>query len=321
METGFLDSIRAGFETVARLSRHVSIRHDLIPAYADALPCAAPANVMDEEHHFRGGEEDTASYILVLDSVNFGSGYHPHMKAEGWRTIDDSIYYTLSTRLKSRYEMGGPLSADRLSSFTAEDCIALFALNGDGPQCRIFAGLCAASLRDTGAAVRDLYGGSFLSMVRAAGGSAEAMAAMLATLPHFNDVHDYRGCRIPFYKRAQITAADLHLAFNHLSQAPLFGDIDRLTMFPDNGVPHVFRMDGILEYAPDLSRRIDAGEDIPSGSEDEIEIRACAGQAVELIAAGKGMSAMAIDHILWHKSVEDPRYKEKPPHRTPTLFY
>ena len=52
-------------------------------------------------------------------------------------------------------------------------------------------------------------------------------------MPFFDD----RG----FYKRAQIAANDLHLA-----GVVDFADIDRLTIFADNLVPHVLRLDGVL---------------------------------------------------------------------------
>ena len=63
-----------------------------------------------------------------------------------------------------------------------------------------------------------------------------------------------------FYKRAQIVASDLALA--GLAE---FSDLDRLTIFADNLVPHVLRVDGVLRYHPDLAARIDAGELIPPG--------------------------------------------------------
>ena len=57
-----------------------------------------------------------------------------------------------------------------------------------------------------------------------------------------------------FYKRAQITGSDLELA-----GVASFGDIDRLTIFADNLVPHVLRCDGVLVYDERLAAHIDAG--------------------------------------------------------------
>ena len=44
-----------------------------------------------------------------------------------------------------------------------------------------------------------------------------------------------------------------------------FDDLDRLTIFADNLVPHVLRVDGVLRYDPELAARIDAGELLPPG--------------------------------------------------------
>ena len=120
-----------------------------------------------------------------------------------------------------------------------------------------------------------------LDVVAAAGGSAERLASALAEgMPFFRDEG--------FYKRAQITANDLALA--GLAE---FADLDRLTIFADNLVPHVLRVDGVLSYHPELAARIDAGELIPPGPQER-EIRACALHACELIAARhRGAAARA----------------------------
>jgi len=302
------------------MAKHVKIREDRIAAYAATLPNAPPANVLDGQHHYSGDAEGTACYILALDSVNFGSGYQRHLVMEGWELIDDSLYFSISSRLKNFFDRHGPLTARHMSSIDTDECIALFELNGKGAYSFEFARLCALALRELGQTVVQRHDGSCLDFVRSSGGSAASMVRLLASMHHFNDVHEYRGHIIPFYKRAQIAAADLHLAFARLGET-LFSDIGRLTMFPDNGVPHVLRTDGLLDYTQDLAARIGRGENIPMGSEEEVEIRACAGHVVEQLAFHKNMIPMSVDHILWHKSVEDPRYREAPAHLTLTPFY
>ena len=117
-----------------------------------------------------------------------------------------------------------------------------------------------------------------------------------------------------FYKRAQITPNDLALA-----GVAEFSDLDELTIFADNLVPHVLRVDGVLRYEPELAAHIDAGELLPPG-EQEQEIRACAVHACELIAAELGVSAPTLDVWLWNRG-QAPRYKAMPRHRTRTTFY
>ena len=85
-------------------------------------------------------------------------------------------------------------------------------------------------------------------------------------------------------------------------------------------------MDGVMLYAPELAARIDREELIPAGSPEEIEIRAVALHAVELMVgelrcAGRAATAMGIDFILWNRG-QHPEYKRaKPRHRTRTVFY
>ena len=85
----------------------------------------------------------------------------------------------------------------------------------------------------------------------ALGDTAEATSPSASrTMPFFDDTG--------FYKRAQIAANDLQLA-----GVADFPDIDRLTIFADNLVPHVLRLDGVLRYSDELAAPIDAGVELP----------------------------------------------------------
>jgi hypothetical protein len=119
---------------------------------------------------------------------------------------------------------------------------------------------------------------------------------------------------VGFWKRAQIAANDLTLA-----RVADFDDIDRLTIFADNLVPHVLRMDGVLIYDEELAARIDSGELLPPGDEER-EIRACAVHACEAIAAELGVPPRTLDVMLWNRG-QDARYKARPRHRTRTIYY
>jgi Potential Queuosine, Q, salvage protein family len=98
-----------------------------------------------------------------------------------------------------------------------------------------------------------------------------------------------------------------------------FDDLDRLTIFADNLVPHVLRVDGVLRYDERLAAHIDSGELLPPG-EEEREIRACALHACELIAERTDTPPRVLDMWLWNRG-QSPRYKAIPRHRTRTVFY
>jgi hypothetical protein len=150
------------------------------------------------------------------------------------------------------------------------------------------------------------------------------LVAELDRIDEYHDVATYHGYRVPLYKRAQITVFDLAEAFGRRGLGS-FDDLDRLTMFADNLVPHVLRVDGVLEFHPDLVARIDAGDDITSGSEPEVEIRAVALAAVEsmvghLRSLGRTVTAGELDSVLWNRGAGD-RYKGVPRHRTRCVYY
>jgi len=132
-------------------------------------------------------------------------------------------------------------------------------------------------------------------------GDAVQIAEQLAELPTWHDPG--------FWKRAQIAAADLTTE-----------NVGRLTIFADNLVPHVLKLDGLLRFAPELDARIDREELLEHGSPEEVEIRACAVHACELLSKRLGVAPRALDHWLWNRG-QTPGYKALPRHRCRTVFY
>ena len=158
-------------------------------------------------------------------------------------------------------------------------------------------------------------GGSFLAFA-ARHDSVEELAGELAGWPTWADISPYDGEPVPFFKRAQIAAADL--ALSGLARPH---DLHRLTLFADNLVPHVLRIDGVLTFDEALVRKIDQEQLLEHDSPEEVEIRACALHAVELLVAAHGdTTATAVDNVLWNRGAA-PRYKAHPRHRARTTAY
>ncbi len=160
------------------------------------------------------------------------------------------------------------------------------------------------------------HGGRYLGVVEGAGSTPE-LARTLSRWDSFADVSTYEGREVLFFKRAQLAAADLHRA--GVTDLP---GVERLTAFADNLVPHVLRVDGVLDLHPALTARIEAGELLAHGSPEEVELRAGAVHAVELLAAATGdtLSPAEIDSALWNRGC-DPRYKSIPRPRSRNTAY
>jgi hypothetical protein len=227
--------------------------------------------------------------------------------------------------LNDHFRAHGPISADELAAVTASDCARLFQQTTPTEPIAELLGLFATALNDLGRYLNEGFEGSFSNLIFSADESAEKLIAILSRMPYFYDAQTYRNRRVPFFKRAQLTAADLALALGGEGLGR-FNDLDTLTIFADNLVPHVLRIDGILRYDADLAARIDREELIASGSEEEIELRACAVHSVErmvqhLRSGGRTVNAMGIDYLLWNRG-QEPAYKQaRPRHRTRTVFY
>ena len=102
-------------------------------------------------------------------------------------------------------------------------------------------------------------------------------------------------------------------------------DIDRLTAFADYKVPQVLRDLGVLRYRDDLAGAIRRRELIPSGSREEIEIRAATIWGCELLRQAltrqdRDFTAAEVDWLLWNQGQRLPETTE-PYHRTRTIYY
>ncbi len=304
---GVLDEVRRASAEIAANARLVRIRHDRIAAYASGLPLEqVRAPQLDAETHYLKDADGTLAYLLQLDAINFGSGYFPHLR----KRVGLSGCFTVAASWKDHFEAHGPMSAHRLQQLTQNDCARIFGQEPrPDPAIGELMGLFARALRDLGEYVDRTCNASFRKLVENASGSAEQLVGILAAMPFYQDV--------PFYKRAQLTAADLATA-----GVATFSDLERLTIFADNLVPHVLRLDGVLDYDADLLARINREDLIPADSQEEREMRGCAVHAVELIreVLGNAVTAMQLDYLLWNRG-QLPAYKAIPRHRARTVYY
>ena len=242
-----VDEIREACAWVAGRATQVTIVEEAIPAYAAALPAAGALPGLDPDRHVLDGPaERRAAFFLTLDAINFGSGWFPTLRKRDGR----SGYLTVALGLRERFAAHGAVERARSCARSTQrgrgDARAGPGARADGAV----RALAQRPRRARRAGARRRFRGSR----GAADGSAVALAERLARWDCFADASTYDGRAIPFFKRAQIAAADLH----HAGVADFAADLHRLTLFADNLVPHVLRLDGILRFDPALTARIEA---------------------------------------------------------------
>ncbi len=302
--------MREACAEVARRARFVGIDEPALERYAEQLS----ADEVDTTEGPRlPGDSDPelrCAFVLTLDAVNFGSGWFPELR----KRPGHSGYRTIEAVLIERFDRAGPLGAAELSAVTPAACADLFGQGLASPAVAELMGLFARAWRELGERVA----GPFLPFVSECRGSAAALVARLLDLPMFRDACYYEGQLVPLFKRAQLAVADLHAALP--DGAGRFDDLDELTLFADNLVPHVLRLDGVLRVESGLVERIERGELLQPGSPEEVELRAVAVHAVECLAALSAIPPRRLDFWLWTRGAA-PQYKARPRHRCRCTFY
>jgi len=282
-------------------------RLDLGPGESDS---ERSSNEVVVDSELREEEHAPAMLVLALDAINFGSGYHDIVR----KRPGLSGSRTMAMSLEEYVGWTGPLTPGRLQHITVSDCSQIFGQELDDGALEELMVLFAAALVDLGEWL-DVVGGIGDVLARTQG-SAEAFAERLTEIPFYRDVEQYEGKPVAFYKRAQITAADL----SRRIRTSLFGDLHRLTAFADNLVPHVLRVEGAIDVDAELAAAIRAGILLDPGSDAEVEIRAAGVECVERLAARTGLMAMDLDAALWQRG-SLPQMKATPRHRARSVFY
>jgi hypothetical protein len=286
------DGVRAHGARITAQARFVRIDLEAL----EGLQPGPPPELDAQRHYLEGLDADVADYLLVLDTINFGSGWFPTLR----KRAGSSGYFTVAWALADRWRAAAGWSPAQLRAMRTEEVADTLGQARDHELMALY----AQALRELG---RFLAGRRALDIVAEARGSALRLAETLATA--MTMWHDDG-----FYKRAQIAGSDL--ALGGVAQ---FGDLDALTIFADNLVPHVLRCEGVLVYDERLAAHIDAGRLLRAGPQER-EIRGCAVHACALIAQRTGMTERDIDNALWYRG-QRPEYKARPRHRWRQVYH
>jgi hypothetical protein len=286
------DLVRTRSQEIASAARSVRIDIEAL----DALAPGEPPQLDPQRHFLEGPQADVAAYLLVLDTINFGSGWFPTLR----KRTGSSGYFTVAWALADRWRAGAGWTNAQLREMRAEEVADTLGQARDHELMALY----AQALRELGRFLGERHA---LDVVTAANGSAVRLAELLATgMTMWQDTD--------FYKRAQIAPSDLALG-----GVAEFSDLDALTIFADNLVPHVLRCEGVLVYDERLAAHIDAQRDLRPGPQER-EIRACAVHACAQIAARSGLSERDVDNALWYRG-QRPEYKARPRHRCRSVYY
>jgi hypothetical protein len=324
--------VRTGAAWVAAKSHFVFVVPEGLDGLAEEL-LSLPDPEWVGRYHYRGEEELTLRYLLALDALNFcfwppsfpGKTSPSPLGEEGWGKGKWGVPGPDGERLTGYYALSFALcriAQDFPEFFEAENLQKI-----EPEKLREFLGPIPllswriAALREVGALLQRF--GSAKNFFSQAKHSAQRLVEMLTSyLPMFRDAAVYSGRWVPFYKRAQILVADLWGTFEGQGLGE-FRDLSWLTAFADYKLPQILWARRALRFHPRLAEKIRAGELIPRGGAEEVEIRALTVVAVEelrerLQRRGREILAFQVDWLLWNLAQER---LSVPHHRTLTWAY
>ncbi len=171
--------------------------------------------------------------------------------------------------------------------------------------------------------LRQKYRGQVVIFLKTYDFDAQKIIEALSTeFLGLNDRYFWKKNTICFLHRAQkITALWNEIYAEETGR--FFLHSHHLNLGADDKTPCALRRLNILKYEPNLDKAIRLGEEIPSGSSWEIQLRSAGIMAIEKIKRAlrqKERSADNVEQVLWLLSQTD--FKENiPPHKTLTWFY
>lgn len=306
-----MDDVRETSAWVATHSSHVLVDSSGIEKVVENIKGSIPRVEWDYEgiHYFDNGPL-SVQYLFVLDALNFCF----------WPDKDLS-YDHLALGLKAALQNDkSAFDADRLQKYTGPELRELLKwprpLPLEDERVRL--------LHEVGFELERNFGGKASNLVESCGKSAAKLVALVTRhFAGFRDHSVYKGHQVFLYKRAQIFAADLWGAFKGQGYGEFY-DIGSITMFADYIVPAVLEQLGVLKYSSNLANIIETNNEIGSGSEEEVELRACSVYAVEKmreligIKSGKQVLSVELDLWLWSVGVQCPALQH---HRTLSIYY
>ncbi|XP_073125822.1 uncharacterized protein [Henckelia pumila] len=306
-----MDEVRATSAWVASQSSHVTIDPAGIEKVAETMKDSIPKVEWDFEgiHYFDNGPL-TVQYLFVLDALNFC--FWPDKEL---------TYDHLAAGLKEALQNNkSAFDADRLQKYTGPELRKMLKwprpLPLEDERVRL--------LHEVGFELERSFEGKTSKLVESCQKSAAKLVALISQhFPGFRDHTVYRGHQVFLYKRAQIFAADLWGSFKG-QQYGEFNDIEYVTMFADYIVPAVLQQLGVLKFSTALSHAIMANVEIHSGSEEEVELRACSVHAVEEIRelihrkSRKQVLSVELDLWLWAFGIQCSSLQH---HRTLSIYY
>ena len=319
----FMNRVLETTKFVVENSEFVKINHERLVYFSNSFEhgktkhwlSAAPFNFS----HFNN--EDKLHFVFILNTLSFSYWGEPNWKVEYNGKVFNGAWGMILA-LGRAIEEGIPiLDFEYCKSISKVDFYKVLRGTTEIPlfEERL------RMLREVGTVMSTKYNGKVSNLIIEASEDALKLTELIVrNFSSFSDTSLYKDREICFYKRAQLLTADIYQIFDGWGFGKL-KNVNQITAFADYKIPQILRKLEILEYIPNLVKKIDNKIEISHNSPEEVEIRANTIWAIEFIKEEvkkhnpKIMSSEINDH-LW-LATQEKFDGDEPYHRTRTTAY
>lgn len=325
---------------IVQSARDVSVHQDGVSRVADLIQDSYHVGAFSigswKKHplHPQKADKKAAEWIFLVDALNFSFWSE---QRDVWFEVQfggqrNSGYWSLCAAINRALQEGIPvwnpefyrnISRDEVEKIFRTDSEAQMPLLEE--RHRI--------MRECGHVLCEEFDGSFINCIAQCNGSCQALLSLVIQhFPSFRDEAFYNGCKVSFYKRAQILIADLWSCFEGEGLGK-FDDIDTLTAFADYRVPQVLVHFGAMRYSQQLTDMLRKGEMMENGQREEVEIRGATIHACELVREElqkrarddptlSSINAVLVDYFLWdYRRQHVDEMDHVPFHKVRSIYY
>ena len=306
--------------------------------------------------HFDSIQQE-AGLILLMHALDFGGGWRQELHAHHGK----GAFLTVKPGVEALFEQNPHLQATYLSSLQETDVGLLFGLSNSEPLKPLVVLLtmvCNEVGRGVAAAGHDTVGDYLMAAVQRANETATPAQVLVQTLvesfPRTFDDHNtismivagaimgrpqHLECQhqptqqhrdVYFYKKAQLVVGELCHRFQDEDARFQYPDLNHLTAFIDNVICAVLRKHGVVATTAELAHQIETHGNVPSGSLEEVSLRAAAMAGVEWVCSSVSMTPTTAESLapctlgnyLWGHLGKRPDHRVYERHSTKdTVFY
>lgn len=260
--------------------------------------------------------EEIVNFLLVYHSIGFSYWGNPKWAIETENGTLDGAYAMMYVLIKEIKRNNKFLKSEYLKNISLEEISELLKGNIEIPLLRQR----HENLLKVSKVVNQQMNGNFYKYIKNIYDDKKLFEIITSSFGDvFEDVEEYKGEKIYFYKLAQLLVSDI-LQIRQIKEEVKV-DYTHLIGCADYKIPQVLRMLGMLEYNYELSNKVDNKVEIKEGSDFEIEIRANMIVALNVISKKvNGLCPIEINDLVWLKG-QNKTSDIKPYHLTRTRYY